>query len=289
MSSAALSMESRARPSRLIAALLSLIAPGVGHLHAGAPRRALCVFVAVAALGPILVAGALLLPPEFKAIVIYFLCALCALALANLVALIDAARVVGKPDAAPRVRWYLLLAAVLGVWATNCALLSLLPAAKAQMPWRTFTIPSTSMQPTLRINEWLVADTRHYKTQQPMRGDVMVYLLPSDNKTLYIKRIVGLPGDRIAFRDGRAVVNGVMTAEPYADPGDAKAFLNTTAEVTVPAGHVFAAGDNRANSSDSRAKQHGFVPVKNLVARAAEIFRTDDPQRIGQWIGTPVK
>jgi signal peptidase I len=280
---------SRAKPSRLVAALLSLIAPGVGHLYAGAPRRALFVFVAVAALGPILVAGAMLLPPQFYPIATFSLGALGALALAWLVALIDAARIVGKPDAAPRVRWYLLLAAVLGVWATNYALGALLPLAKAQMPWRTFSVASTSMQPTLRINEWLVADTRHYKTQQPMRGDLMIYLLPSDNKTIYIKRIVGLPGDRIAFRDGRVVLNGVMTAEPYADLGDGKDFLANTAEVTVPADHLFVAGDNRANSSDSRLKQHGVVPMKNLVARASEIFLTDDPQRLGQWIGTPAK
>ncbi len=143
------------------------------------------------------------------------------------------------------------------------------------------------MQPTLHLGEGIVADTSYFASHAPARGDVIFYRLPSDNSTIYIKRIVGLPGDRIAFRDGHAILNGAATTEPFADTGDPKAFYNTTAEVTVPPAHVFVAGDNRANSADSRLKQHGFVPVKNLIARATEIFYTQDPERLGRWVGSP--
>src|SRR5262245_23927559 len=103
------------------------------------------------------------------------------------------------------------------------------------------------MQPTLRVGEWFLADTRYYTTHAPTRGDLVTYRLPSDESTIYVKRVVALPGDRIAFRENRAVVNGVVQNEPFADLNGPTAFYATTAEVTVPADHFFAAGDNRAN------------------------------------------
>src|SRR5262249_16913949 len=104
-----------------------------------------------------------------------------------------------------------------------------------------------------------------------------------------VKRVVALAGDRIAFRDNRAVVNGVVQAEPFADLSEPNSYYATTAEGTVPADHIFVAGDNRSNSSDSRVAQHGFVPVKNLIARATEILLSEDVDRLGQWIGSPAR
>jgi signal peptidase I len=289
MSSAALHLESPARRSRLVAALLSLIAPGVGQLYAGAPRRGLVVFLIFFAVMPAMLAGAFLLPPTFEALAIAAMTLIGALAAVWLFAIIDAARIAGRADPAPRAAWHALLAAVLGVWALTGASYALSPAVKRQLPWRNFSVVSTSMQPTLRIGEQVLGDTTYYASRPPARGDLVFYRLPSDNSTIYIKRVVAIAGDRIAFRDGHVILNGVMTTEPFADFGPANAFLNTTAEVTVPADHFFAAGDNRANSSDSRARQHGMVPLKNLVARATEIFLSDDVERAGLWVGTPGK
>jgi signal peptidase I len=198
-------------------------------------------------------------------------------------------RLARRDDAAPRLRWYVLLGAVLAIWAGNFAIESIGPAIKRHMPWRTFSVASGSMQPTLQTGEWFLADTRYYVSHAPARGDLVTYRLPSDESTIYIKRIVALPGDRIAFRDNHAVVNGVVQAEPFADLSGANTFYATTAEVTVPPDHIFVAGDNRANSSDSRVAQHGLVPLKNLVARATEIFLSDDMERIGLWVGSPTK
>ncbi len=142
----------------------------------------------------------------------------------------------------------------------------------------------------------------------PARGDVAVFKLPRDNSTDYIKRIVGLPGDHIQVTDGQLLINGKQVPRtdlgtyleegegpptmvrrfletlPPSKPGepgrahdilkrDSRGFQNNTQEYVVPEGHVFAMGDNRDNSQDSRyLDMVGFVPVENLVGRAEFIF-----------------
>jgi len=117
---------------------------------------------------------------------------------------------------------------------------------------------------------------------------VVVYRLPQDPETMYIKRIVAVAGDRIAVQGGRVFINGIAAREPYAKFGDPAARLNTFAEFTVPANSVFVAGDNRDNSTDSRdLAAHGAVPIENLAGRATEILMTSLPDRAGIWIGAP--
>jgi signal peptidase I len=135
----------------------------------------------------------------------------------------------------------------------------------------------------------------------PERGDVAVFKWPRDNSTDYIKRIVGLPGDHIQVRGGQLLINGQQVPRQpdgqYSAEGEAgklyvetlpngvrheilKKFdeggLNDTQDFAVPPGYVFAMGDNRDNSSDSRVPLEyngvGFVPLENLVGRAEFIF-----------------
>jgi signal peptidase I len=132
----------------------------------------------------------------------------------------------------------------------------------------------------------------------PERGDVAVFKLPTDNKTDYIKRIVGLPGDRLQMIDGVLHINGVAAdlepVEPFIDDMDGRqgpidrfierlpgadrrhsvldltesGRLDTTGVFEVPADHVFAMGDNRDNSLDSRTDAVGYIPIENLIGRA---------------------
>jgi signal peptidase I len=195
-----------------------------------------------------------------------------------------------------------------------------------------FNIPSGSMIPTLLIGDYLFVSKYSYGYSRfslplglplfhgrifgalPARGDVAVFKLPRDNSTDYIKRIVGLPGDRIQVTDGQLFVNGKQVPRTdlgtYLEEGegpptmvrryaetlppstagaegrthdilkrDSRGFQNNTNEYVVPAGHVFAMGDNRDNSQDSRyLDQVGFVPVENLVGRAEFIFFSVDAQ-----------
>jgi signal peptidase I len=135
----------------------------------------------------------------------------------------------------------------------------------------------------------------------PERGDVAVFKLPSDNRTDYIKRIVGLPGDRLQVRDGILYVNGDPATRTRVDnfrdddgtsngeltryretlPGGrtytvldivAHGALDDTDVYEVPEGYVFAMGDNRDNSLDSRVPNVGYIPINNLIGRAEIIF-----------------
>ena len=271
--------------SGVAAALLSLIAPSAGHVYAGHGSRGVALIAALFAVQVVLrLAGVFVVPPRcVPVLVLANVLALLAIAI-YVFGIIDAARLARRPG--PRPRRFTIVAAVPVSWLC-LVILALLPRlALPYQPWRTFSVPSASMQPTLQVGEWFIADTWHYRSHAPARGDLAVYHVPGDPDTVYVKRIVGLPGDRVEFRGGRALVNGAATDEPMIEIGDPNGFFNNTAPVTVPAGHVFVVGDNRANSMDSRAPRHGPVPVENLLGRGTEIFWGATTARMGLWIGT---
>lgn len=133
--------------------------------------------------------------------------------------------------------------------------------------FQAFLIPSGSMQPTLDIGDRVLVNKLSYRTSDPNRGDVVVFKRPpnqpdSDIKDL-IKRVVGLPGDRLEAIDGIVNVNGVPLDESYLPAGTETTNLPLT---TVPAGHVFMMGDNRAESFDSRF--FGAIDIDLVEGRA---------------------
>ena len=190
-----------------------------------------------------------------------------------------------------------------------------------------FNIPSGSMMPTLLIGDYLFVSKYAYGYSRhsfplsfppfegrifgsvPARGDVAVFKLPSDGRTDYIKRIMGLPGDHLRMDQGTLIINGEPVERIpdgiFVDPdlgnaevpifeevlADGREYqtldmltrgpLDTTPEFVVPEGHVFAMGDNRDNSQDSRTRQVGFVPIENLVGRAELIFFSKE--RTARW------
>lgn len=184
-----------------------------------------------------------------------------------------------------------------------------------------FNIPSGSMKPTLLVGDYLFVSKYAYGYSRysfplnlgpiperifektPKRGDVVVFKLPSNPSTDYIKRVIGLPGDTVQMVNGRLFINGVMVPRTelstknvddsdgrsvemtsYIEtlPGGIKHFiyeesdrgpLDTTRVFTVPDRHVFVMGDNRDNSRDSRVSALvGPIPYRNLVGRAERIF-----------------
>ena len=195
--------------------------------------------------------------------------------------------------------------------------------------YQPFNIPSGSMKETLLIGDYLFVSKLSYGyskysfpfspnlfsgriiAAKPERGDVAVFKLPRDNATDYIKRVIGLPGDEIAVRQGVLFINGqaitkerkgdFVTSEDSDRPRHIPVFEETlpngvkyrvldsepngafdnVGPYKVPEGHYFMMGDNRDNSTDSRAQYHvGYVPYENFVGRAEIIFfsaKVDEP------------
>jgi len=202
----------------------------------------------------------------------------------------------------------------------------LVAAAKTAIA-EPFYVPSGSMEPTLLIGDELLATkypygysaaslpafivlptNNRYLGALPQRGDVVVFRWPGDRAQVWVKRVIGLPGDRIALRDGRVSINGKPVGIRAAGPGQAKTedgsqipaarfvetidnrehdifkltannSLDNIPETTVPPDHLFVMGDNRDNSADSRVPLAeggvGMLPVANLVGRVDGI--------VGSW------
>jgi signal peptidase I len=143
------------------------------------------------------------------------------------------------------------------------------------------------MEPTLEWGEYFLADATYYRTRLPSRGEVAVYKQPRQPDSHLINRILAVEGDRIALRNGHAIVNGMFVEEPYVElgPGATPAEMS---EVRVPPGHVFLMGDNRSTSIDSRnIAVHELVPVSHLVGRVTDVAISRHLLRMGRWIGTP--
>jgi signal peptidase I len=271
----------------VVAALLSAIAPGVGQLYAGRPWRGVAFFVTILVIAAAIVGVAFLIPASFAAVLAFAVGAVTVMLAAYLYVIVDAVWQ-ARRGSRTAFRWYVQVAAVAAVYLVIEVMLLGLSAALPSPPWRNFDVTSASMEPTLRSGEMILVDARYFDANPPSRGDVVVYRVPTDPDTIGVGRIVAVGGDRVAFRNGRAFVNGVVAHEPYARSGDPNAPLNTMADITVPANTVFVAGDSRDSSVDSRdILGHGPVPLENLVGRATEILMTSLPDRAGEWVGTP--
>jgi signal peptidase I len=217
-----------------------------------------------------------------------------------------------SPVASRAARWTKSITDVLTV-------LLIVIAAKTAIA-EPYYVPSGSMEPTLQIGDELVAtkypygysssslptfitlpDTQRFFGALPRRGDVVVFRWPGDRSQIWVKRVVGLPGDKIAMRDGRLWINnapvdlksdglGPMETENGSRqmvarltetlPGGREHTifksnefdpLDNMPEVIVPRGNLFVMGDNRDNSADSRVPLNaggvGFLPVGDLVGR----------------------
>ncbi len=125
-----------------------------------------------------------------------------------------------------------------------------------------YRVYGSCMEPNLRTGERLLGNKLAYQLGDIRRGDIVVFRPPHNPTTSFIKRVVALPGEVIRIRDNRVYINGRHLDEPYLR----RTWHDDLPPTTVPPGRVFVMGDNRDNSSDSRA--WGELPIHNIQARA---------------------
>ena len=132
-------------------------------------------------------------------------------------------------------------------------------------------IPSGSMEPTLQVGDRILVDKISQQWQEPQRGDILIFYPPKspaidDTTKAYIKRLIGIEGDRIAVQDGKVYRNGEALNETYI----AEVPNYRMREITVPQGYYWMMGDNRNYSNDSHI--WGFLPKENVIGKAAFRF-----------------
>lgn len=124
-------------------------------------------------------------------------------------------------------------------------------------------VEGQSMEPNLHTEQRLVVEKLSYRFHGPRRFDIVVIRVPSQGDELLIKRVIGLPGETVEFRDGQVFIDGQPLDEPYVSESTR---MGRSGKVQVPPLYVFVMGDNRSHSNDSRS--FGPVPIANIVGRA---------------------
>lgn len=283
-----------------LAALMSLVLPGFGQLYNGQLNPAIWFFLAFALLGvPGLALIALHLPDRAT---------VPALAVGLLAALglwigstLHAWRVARGLTRYRRQAWQ-----VSGVYALLLLLCDLVVLPMLITEVRThqvesFHIPSASMAPSVLPGDVIFADKRYNCPgckRSVSRGDIAIFVYPDDPTLKYIKRIVGLPGDRVQLQGHELRINGERLQQGHATalPGGGQRVTEATSgrtwvaewgaapleplDLVVPSGQVFVLGDQRAQSRDSR--QFGPVPLVDVVGRARQVWMSLDHGRI-RW------
>ncbi len=140
--------------------------------------------------------------------------------------------------------------------------------------FRPFQVKGESMFPNFKDSEYLITNIISMKIGDPKLGDVVVFKAPTEPDKDFIKRVIGVPGDKVMVKNGDVYLNDKLLDESkYLKPSVktySGSFLQEGQEVTVPQGYFFVLGDNRSYSSDSR--EWGFVPKGNIVGSSFVVY-----------------
>ncbi len=180
---------------------------------------------------------------------------------------------------------------------------------------RLYRVSSTTMEPAIEQGDWLWAARRAYCGRDPERGDIAVLALASHPGTVFIERVIGLPGDRVQLRQGQLYLNGEPVRRDWLESSmhvnktgdathrtrftetlrdevhyavevaDSDGPLENTGELTVPEGQYFVLGDNRDHAEDSRAADFGLVPRGAIADRPVRVLWSRNWKRVGLRLG----
>jgi len=268
------SEERNERRKPILAAILSLLMPGLGHVYAGCLKKG---FLIVA------IEYSLILFVGFLGILSTFYGIALTIALAAgfyIFVLISSVKLALKNkeyQLQPFNRWYWYLVILFTVSISSNILFSFRGDI---LGYETYQIPAKSMDPTLQVGDFITVNTKY---DQLKVGDVVVFLYPNDRSVPFVKRVAGIGNDTVRMENGSVIRNGkiesVLSVSSNKRLSD---FSITMMEKRVPEDEVFLLGDWRDNSNDSRV--WGTVPISDVIGKVTFIWFSKDPDRIGTLV-----
>jgi signal peptidase I len=274
-----------------LAGLLTFLTPGLGHLYAGAAQRGIILYLIQGAFLVIFL-PLFLLTHSLIVLVISICCGF----VYFLYCLFDAIKIAKGNKFSYQLKeynkWYVYIAC----WfAASIIIQPIVKISIKKNIVQAYKIPSGAMLPTMLPGDHILADKFTYKNNEPQRGDVIIFPYPVNPSQDYIKRVIGLEGDVIEFRDKQMYINNKKYDESYIVHRDPRIIprgvqnRDNYGPITIPENSLFVLGDNRDNSYDSRF--WGFVDKRDAKGKAIKCYWSWDKEthevrwdRIGQEV-----
>jgi len=277
-------MDQTKRRNPIISFLLSIILPGLGHVYNGRLGEGILFFLGFW----LLVALVLKLTG-----LIFSLWGLICIVVALMIGPIVIATHAAFEAAHLKVvslkwynKWYIYICTILLV---SFTLDAAIPFAQHHIVGvRAFRMPAVSMIPAIEQGDHLIARWKRYGDRLPERGDIVIFPFPEDRSKDFIKRVIGLPGERLEIKDKIVFINDKRLQDPWGIylsnvtfPSNVNSRDNF-GPIDIPEGGVFVLGDNRDYSHDSRF--WGHVETKDIQGKALYIYWSNDRNRIGKQL-----
>ena len=263
----------------IVAAIFSSLAPGLGQLYNGQIIK-----------GIIFLLSLILLPIIMFRIGLHH--SFYGLAIILLVFMFFLLFIIGEAFFAARKkkefipksynRWYIYLLIILLI--NSIILIPTNFLTNKVLGFSAYKMPTGSMEPTLRVGDYLVADLKYFKKSKLQREDLVVLHSPEDPAKIFIKRIIALEGEKIEIKSKQVYINDAQLPEVYKVHLDNKVYpgRDNYGPVVVPSDYCFVLGDNRDKSRDSR--HWDSLPLKNIKGKPVYIYWARDITRIGMKI-----
>lgn len=260
--------------SPFLAATLSVIAPGLGHIYAGSLKKGICLIIFECVI--LLIVGLSGILVTFHGILLFIL----AIFIFYLFSVISSARLALKNKQfrlKPYNRWYWYLC----IWSILAIGSHLVMTYRTQLfGYQTYQVTANSMKPMLQTGDVIMVTTRY---SHPKVGDVIAFHTPLNEKVIYVKRIAATGGDTISIRNGTVFRDGKIEKKLDVPKNQReKPFSISMSTRHIPKGYVFLLGDWRDNSLDSRF--YGIIPARDILGKAQYVWISPDAARIGSII-----
>ena len=250
-----------------LAALLTILETGLGHIYAGKLKRGMILFCINQLLILLFIVSVLVVEPNTAQMIIAALVLIVFAVYCIVDAVLMARRNRLKYQRKKYNRWFVYVGFLVVAWlflqaCTNFIVVPYLIQA--------FKMPTGSMEPTLLVGDHILIDKHIYRSNEPERGDIIIFQYPPDPKVAYVKRLIGLPGDTVEIIGRTVYINGAALKEKYAQFLDPSSVFDRYGPLRVPPHQYFVLGDNRDNSQDSRF--WGCIPRENLLGKPLIIY-----------------